>query len=460
MIAPHWQTRRSGWVKHEADARSNADIDYGRIIHSASFRRLQGKTQILNLGDSDFYRTRLTHSMEVAQIAGSVARQLRADNEGHPARPHLPDLALIQAIGSTHDLGHPPFGHGGEVALNYCMAGNGGFEGNGQTLRILTRLEKFSSSNGADLMRRTLLGTLKYPVAYSRGAHPEKKASLLKGPTVLRLLDRQTSKPPKCFMDCEQGAVDWILEPLSPSDREAFGELKPLDLEVQADGTNSKPEHREAMHKSFDCSIMDLSDDIAFGVHDLEDALALSLVTVEQFERYVTAESCSHFLDWRNSNQRGGRGNDVYGDVVRKLFGNAAERKHAISILVGYFVLHCTIEALDQFEEPLIRYRAAMRTEARVLLKALKKLVYEVVIRSPSVQHLEFKGQQMVVAVFEALASEPKAFLPRGTFELFNRDGGDIRVICDHVSGMTDSFLLKTYERLFSPRMGSVFDRI
>jgi len=220
MTAPDWQTRRSGWVKHEADARSNADIDYGRIVHSASFRRLQGKTQILNLGDSDFYRTRLTHSLEVAQIAGSLARQLRADHEGHPALAHLPDLALIQAIGSTHDLGHPPFGHGGEVALNYCMSGSGGFEGNGQTLRILARLEKYSSSNGADLMRRTLLGTLKYPVAYSRAAHPEKRPSLLTGPTVLRLVDREASKPPKCFMDSEQGAVDWILEPLSATDRE------------------------------------------------------------------------------------------------------------------------------------------------------------------------------------------------------------------------------------------------
>jgi dGTPase len=304
------------------------------------------------------------------------------------------------------------------------MSGNGGFEGNGQTLRILTRLEKYSSSNGADLMRRTLLGTLKYPVAYRRAAHLEKRASLLTGPKVLRLVDREASKPPKCFMDSEQGAVDWILEPLSATDREAFEELKPLEREVHTEDAESKPEHRQAMHKSFDCSIMDLADDIAFGVHDLEDALALSLVTAEQFERYVAPEACSHFLDWRNSNQRGGRGNDVYGDIVKKLFGNAADRKHAISILVGYFVLHCTIDTLEQFEEPLIRYRAGMKAEARVLLKALKKLVYEVVIRSPSVQHLEFKGQQMVVAVFEALASEPKAFLPRGTSNCTNATAG------------------------------------
>ncbi len=126
-----WQERIEGWTQQLDDARAWADVDYGRVVHSASFRRLQGKTQILNLGNSDFYRTRLTHSLEVAQIAGSVTRQLRSANEGHPAVEFLPDLSLIQAVGFTHDLGHPPFGHGGEVALNYCMMGRGGFEGNG-----------------------------------------------------------------------------------------------------------------------------------------------------------------------------------------------------------------------------------------------------------------------------------------------------------------------------------------
>jgi dGTPase len=153
-------------------------------------------------------------------------------------------------------------------------------------------------------------------------------------------------------------------------------------------------------------------------------------------------------------------GNDAYGDLVAMLFGSAAPRKHAISRLVGYFVQHCVLEDKSDFEEPLIRYRAAINPSAAILLKALKKLVYKRVIRSPAVQHLEFKGQQMVVAVFEAFASEPEAFLPRGTFALFERDGGDMRVMCDHIAGMTDSYLLKTYERLFSPRMGSVFDQL
>lgn len=458
-----WEERRDGWTKRDDDARSNADIDYGRIIHSASFRRLQGKTQILNLGDSDFYRTRLTHSLEVAQIAGGISRQLRHDNSKHPGAQHLPDLALIQAIGSTHDLGHPPFGHGGEVALNFCMAKHGGFEGNGQTIRILSKLEKFSDACGANLMRRTLLGTLKYPVHYSRALNPARLPRLASGTGTLDLVDREWSKPPKCFMDSELPVVEWILAPLSPQDRDLFTALEEASSPASSDQT-PKPcdevRHFETLHKSFDCSIMDLADDISFGVHDLEDACALRLLSVQDFERHVPAEECNHYLDWVNSRAREGRGNDVYGNLVSMLFGTASVRKKAVSQLVGYFVQHCTIEELCQFQEPLIRYRASMHPEAKRLIKALKRVVYKEVIRSPEVQHLEFKGQQMVVAVFETLRSDPEAFLPRSTFKLFETAQGDARVICDHVAGMTDTFLLKTYERLFSPRMGSVFDRL
>lgn len=445
-----WEHRRSGWHKRDGDARSNADVDYGRIVHSASFRRLQGKTQILNLGDSDFYRTRLTHSLEVAQVAGSIARQLRSNDPDGPATPHLPDLALIQAVGSTHDLGHPPFGHGGEVALNYCMADSGGFEGNGQTLRILSKLEKYSEKDGADLTRRTLLGTLKYPAPYSAVANRARRPGLVSGTTVLRLIDREWSKPPKCFLDSEADVVDWLLKPLSTNDRERF----------QSVDRDRGEEHGAPLHKSFDCSIMDVADDVSFGVHDLEDALALGLVTEEDFERHVPPDACQDHLNWMNARPSAGRENDVYGTFVKRLFGNGQQRKHAISLLVGYLVNSCVIEDDAAFEEPLIRYRAVVRPEARVLIKALKALVYKVVIKSPEVQHLEFKGQQMVVSVFEALRSEPGAFLPGSTYCLFEDQGGDPRVICDHVAGMTDTFLMKTFERLFSPRMGSVFDTI
>jgi dGTPase len=112
------QERRTRWKLGLTDARTEYEVDFARVVHSGSFRRLQGKTQILNLGDSDFYRTRLTHSLEVAQIASGIVRTLRRHAPHHPAHSFLPSESLIQAICLTHDLGHPPFGHGGEVALN------------------------------------------------------------------------------------------------------------------------------------------------------------------------------------------------------------------------------------------------------------------------------------------------------------------------------------------------------
>lgn len=448
-----WMLRQEGGALRRGDARDHGDVDYGRIVHSGSFRRLQGKTQVLGLGDGDFYRTRLTHSIEVGQIAGGLANQLLANIGDHPAAPYLPSRAMIQAIGMTHDLGHPPYGHGGEVALNYCMRDHGGFEGNGQTLGILTKLEKFSASHGSDLTRRTLLGVLKYPVAYGDVANPNLRPRLHEASTTVRILDRNRSKPPKCYLDGERQTVDWILAPLRPNDRDAFTAV--LDR-----STSDKPRHGEAQHKSLDCSIMDLADDISFGVHDLEDVIALELLSQSDFERHIPEDACAHLIGHLNKVYPNRYGNDVYEGWKRSLFGSGGERKHQINRLVGYFVQAIGIETLDAFEAPLLRYRARLPAGAMQLLDALKAAVREVVIFSPGVQHLEFKGQTMVVAVFEALSSEPEKFLPLDERQRWREGGKNPRTICDHVAGMTDDHLARVYGRLFSPGAGSVFDRL
>jgi dGTPase len=449
-----WLERREGWRPQSEDARDDGDIDYGRVIHSASFRRLQGKTQILNLGDSDFYRTRLTHSLEVAQIAGGIAKQLAKSLPDHPATAHLPDRSMIQAVGCTHDLGHPPFGHGGEVALNYCMRDigsekRGGFEGNGQTLRILSRIERFSENAGANLSRRTLLGVLKYPVAYSNARNTALVPKLIDGPSTLHLIDTKTSKPPKCYMDSEDDVVAWILDPLCPTDRDAFQEFG------RKDGEHNKPKH-----KSLDCSIMDAADDIAYGVHDLEDAIALKLITEARFREVVQEGSCSCFLDSLKDKYPAESANNVYSSMIDGLFRDSNSRKHFVSRLVHHFVTAIEYAEHEQFVEPLVRYRARMRSPQRMFLDTLKGLVIKDVIKSPSVQHLEFKGQGVVVAVCETMLSDPVRLLPSGTLARFEKSGCDLRVICDFVAGMTDSYLLKMYERLFAPRMGSVFDNL
>jgi len=277
-----WEKRRDeSSKKKEYDLRSEWDRDLARVLHSASLRSLQGKPQILNLGDNDYYRTRLTHSLEVVQLSTSILRQLEKKKKDFYDLP-LPELTLLQAICFAHDLGHPPFGHGGEVALNFCLRNHGGFEGNGQTLRIVSRLAEISPDCGANLTRRAMLGILKYPIKYSDAlkkglGHKTHDCEPRYKPSMLSLIDRKENRPPKCYLDTEEDVVDWLLEELNQSDRKKF-----LEKSIPEAG-----EYTEAIHKSFDCSIMEVCDDLAYGVHDLEDAIYLGLITIGQFENFT-----------------------------------------------------------------------------------------------------------------------------------------------------------------------------
>lgn len=441
-----WAKRREESVPYKDDPREPEDIDYARIIHSASFRRLQGKTQILNLGDSDFYRTRLTHSLEVAQIAGGIVQHLEKDDSKLFC---LPSRSLIQAIGCAHDLGHPPFGHGGEIALNYCMRNHGGFEGNGQTLRILSRLENFSGNNGANLTRRTLMGVLKYPVSYKEAKSDVLQPALSEMTTTILVIDRKKSVPPKCYLDSEKDIVAWMLEPLSDNERREFQKCA-----LEEGG------HSKTRYKSFDCSVMDIADDIAYGVHDLEDAIFLGLVKKAKFRQKASMDVCRDFLKAQADIYTEESKEKNYANFVQDLFGDDWSRKRIVGRLVHYFIISVKIDENDIFREPLLRFKAELGLKQRVLLDALKELVFEDVIANPSVQHLEFKGQMLVVAVFEAILSDPKKLLPRDDWERFQKADQDPRIICDYVAGMTDSYLLRTYDRLFSPHMGSVFDKL
>jgi len=158
-----WTHRRSGQSNQRGshDHRDPYERDRTRVIHCPAFRRLQRKTQILGTDEGDFHRTRLTHSLEVASIGSSLARNLNTNHQHSILSALLPSDDLINTICLLHDIGHPPFGHGGEVALNYKMRAHGGFEGNAQTLRLLTKVENSYGAYGLDLTRRALLGILK-----------------------------------------------------------------------------------------------------------------------------------------------------------------------------------------------------------------------------------------------------------------------------------------------------------
>ena len=412
---------------------SEAQRDRARIIHSSSFRRLQSKTQVLGIGESDFYRTRLTHSLEVAQIGSGICEKLKEKHVNeNKLIEWIPTLSQIEAICLAHDIGHPPFGHGGEVALNYHMYKLGGFEGNGQTLRIVSKLGEYSPDKGLDLTRRTMLGLLKYPVLHKQVTSYKHVCSCKTS------INIDAYKPPKCIHDDDNDILDWILTGLPEADIKKFKKLK-----EESGKFKSK-------YKAFDTSIMELADDISYGVHDLEDALALRLVTERVWNDEVITKLDGKDVISKNI--------DFY---TPKLFSNSnKDRKHAISKLIGYFIPEITITNQNKFETPLLDLRAVMSPEASNLLKVLKNFVFKNVIKRPEVQTLEYKGQQMVLSLFEVLQENPERLLPASTYQKYSQSQNPKRIICDYISGMTDIYATKLYHKLFSPDMGSIFDRM
>lgn len=324
-------------------------------MHSAAFRRLQGKTQVMGVGEGDFHRTRLTHSIEVAQIGYGILEVLEKNKAQYPERIRewLPHRDLIEAACLAHDLGHPPFGHKGEQALHRAMIDFGGFEGNGQTLRILTRLEKYKErGKGVYPTRRLLLSVLKYPCAMD----------------VFDIEMHQT-KPPKCYHNEEKPIVNWVLSGFSETDRDNFQKTE-----------NGKPKHH-----SFDCSILELADDIAYGIHDIEDIVARGLATAED----VRAEIEKAFDAIGGELEHGGT---VFSakSVCDGLLGNSFMRKQMVSSLVNLFITSVKVIPAEQFEAPLLDFNAVLPDIHASLLKRLKDdVAYNLVIKQAKVQQLE-----------------------------------------------------------------------
>lgn len=450
MSFPVWAERRVPDNKTSMDVRSEWGRDYARIVHSSAFRRLQAKTQVLGLGDSDFYRTRLTHSMEVAQIGTGILHYLRrspskAKGIENEALEALPDNALMNSICLAHDLGHPPFGHGGEVALNICMRGFGGFEGNGQTLRILSKLEKYSENSGLNPTRRLLLGILKYPAAYSDLVQKDAYGELTNQKWQA---DASKQKPPKCYLDDERDVVEWIFEPFTDIEKINFIKL-----------SSSSRGHLKTIYKSLDTSIMDLADDISYGVHDLEDAIALELITHEDWRKHFESKNTQEYLKTREQGY-------CFEELTESLFSGQSYRlKKAIGYLVHLFISSTYLEnsQIPEATTPLLKWQASIKKEARALLKDIFNLVEDKVIKSPSVQQLEFKGQKIIIELFEVLNADPKRLLPTNTKDRYLKvecEKARKRIICDFIAGMTDEYATRLYERLYSPTKGSVFDRL
>ncbi len=445
-IAKYWTERQQADPAREHDHRSPYQRDRGRILHSAAFRCLQAKKQIHSIGENDFYRTRLTHSLEVAQIGSSLTAQLRLDSAfAHLQQqtkqelltlkkalsPLLPKGSLIESLCLAHDIGHPPFGHGGEVALNYMMSDSGGFEGNGHSFRILTKLEPYTQHWGMNLTRRTLLGIMKYPVILDM-ASPQYESLDLPRSVDPRYVKMENWRPGKGIFRDDIAAFNWVLAPLSEADRTLFTAL---------------PERQEAQdtlksrYKSLDCSLMQGADDIAYAVHDFEHAIVVGLVHRDQWqetlEKLIACDA-----EWISEHIIA---------LTESLFSDQHYlRKNAIGSLVNYFITHIRWCENPAFSEPLLRYNAELPEETVAVLNIFKQFVSRYVIKAVKTQRIEFQGQRILTEMFQIFLTDPTRLLPPNTVKRWQQaePQQQKRVICDYIAGMSDAYALKLYQQL------------
>ena len=425
-----WQARIINQQKYRPnDNRSAWQVDRSRIIHAAAFRRLQAKTQIMGIGLNDFYRTRLTHSLEVAQIGSGLLRHLKKQ---HPEFTNFPSGSLLETLCLAHDIGHPPFGHGGEIALNYMMREHGGFEGNAQTLRIVSKLEPYSNGYGMNLTRRTLLGFIKYPAFIDDLWHSIPPLSEQRS-----FIKADHWRPAKGLYKDDKDVFDWIIDPLSNNDKALLSSHYKVD------------EFRAKTHyKSIDSAIMELADDIAYAVHDLEDAIATEVLTLADWQNHALVQLQELDSAWLTTH---------LSSITARLFSHHEyERKDAIGELVNTFIINAQLVVQNaDFESEILQYTVSLPDEFAEILNVLKHFVFKRLIREPKMQQVEFKGQNLLIELFSAFASDPMRLLPETTQEMWlnaHQQGDNaMRIICDYLSGMSDEYAYKTYQRLFLP---------
>jgi dGTPase len=382
--------------------RSDFERDRARVLHSAALRRLAAKTQVVTAGATDFPRTRLTHSLECAQVGRELGQEIGCD-------PDLVDAACL-----AHDIGHSPFGHNGEAALNELAAPCGGFEGNAQSLRLLTRLEPKVLGAGLNLTRATLDGTLKYP---------------------------------------------WFRGPAHPAKYGAYAEDAEVFAWIRQDAPSGTP--------CLEAQVMDWADDVAYSVHDLEDGLHAGLITVAQLrspaERAmvvmttattycgadVTEAELAAILDDLLALDPWPRSFDGGPDSLAAL-------KNLTSELIGRFCVAAQQATLADSDKPLRRYAADLAVPRRQRLECtlLKGIAaHYVMARAERVEAQARERELLAELVLAVERGAPRTLDPllRPSWDGAATDAARRRVVIDQVASLTDTSAMAWHHRLCAP---------
>jgi dGTPase len=429
------------------DHRHATERDRDRILHSAAFRRLQGKTQVFGIGQADFYRTRLTHSIEAAQIARAIAHNLC---EEHPELKRCVTPELAEAVALAHDLGHPPFGHTGENTLDACMrevSRNADprrkdflrFEANAQTFHILVAVEpKSPAYPGLNLTRATLTGVIKYP--FKRDADAD-----------------------KFIFASDLPMAQWALN-------HSAGLAK-----ARSGGHRARPK------TSIVCQIMNWADDCAYSVHDIEDALQAQFLHPGDFDqarfvRCVFDRYESTRADEDVPKLSIGETKERLADLKRRIMPSdgdgdgRAQRKAAMRDILEGLIVAVSLEPLAGSRRADFSWRLAVDLESRILAVLCKAIIWEAVITDPRVAAVNTKGREILRDLFhlfleEVLEKRSVALFPRyyrPIVEEGMKKGLDetARAVCNFLALMTDMDALRLHALLRGSKSSSVFDFI
>ena len=406
-----------GGTRH-TDYRSAFQIDRDRIIHAHAFRKLQSKTQVFLSGEYDFYRTRLTHSIEVAQIGRSICHYLTTRGAPLSADFYI-DSDLVEAVCLAHDLGHPPFGHSGERTLQELMVRWGGFEGNAQTLHLLTATmyQNEHSVHGMQPTRALLDGVLKYKKLFS-----EFPAT----PTHHFLYDTQA--PVRAFVLGERAIP---------------GELH------EGERLNA--------FKSIECQIMDWADDAAYSLNDIVDGVKAGFLNHERIEAWAAGEP----IDAPKQKLL-----DTLFDAIR-----ADTLETVCSQKIGAFIRCCRLKERDNFLAAATnryRYDLVLAPEAEQEAQFFKKMANDIIFESAQLQQIEHKARRVLFDLWESswrnYVEQPARvirILPSRVGRLIDAEttqAGKARQICDYLAGLSDGMIVRTYRRIFDPEFGSLRD--
>lgn len=388
--------------------------DFARIMYAPSFRRMQGKMQLLGIKNDEYFRNRLTHSLEVAQIARSIAEELGYTDK---------EFYVVEAGALAHDIGNPPFGHSGERCLNKLFDDIGGFEGNAQTLRILTKTEnKNPEFGGLNLTYRTMLSVLKY--------NKERKE-----------------------LECGKKNEKFI-----------YGD--------DYDLLNDFIKKHNIRVRTLDVQIVDKSDEIAYAAHDLEDGLRQGCFTIDDilhefYCKYPDSDAYEtlKLIVEESKNKAGYLNNNCKenSSLYQQLF-----RQELTSKIVNTLIQDLGMKKVDE----KFKDKSGTNNEYELdfmslgeLASGLKKITFKCIMNKNDVWVYEKKGNIILATLKDIYINNPQLMSPNYLVENFKKrynnkkieeDDLQKRLVCDYISGMMDSYAISEYEKL----TGSSFEKI